>query len=80
MADNDIACPKCSQRMLEGFLPYTVGRGSSVYSQYPIDWAAGKPVRGWLGSWGGLRMRGRVRVPVTAYRCASCGYVEIYAK
>ena len=79
MADSNIACPKCSQRMLEGFLPYTIG-ATGLHPSYPLDWASGKPLMGWLGRWSGLRMSGRVRAPVTAYRCPSCGYVEIYAK
>ena len=79
MADNDAACPKCNQRMLKGFLPYTIG-ATSLQPYYAIEWAEGEPTMGAFGGFSGVRMRGRARAPITAYRCSSCGYVEIYAK
>ena len=39
------------------------------------SWVEGAPERGWLG----LRLKGRMRIPVTAFRCERCGLLESYA-
>jgi hypothetical protein len=41
------------------------------------SWAPGEPeVRRFLG---GIKYETRELIPLTAYRCPSCGYVEFYA-
>jgi hypothetical protein len=63
--------------MQEGFLP---DFGDGALSRQGV-WVEGKPVQGPLGGlFTGLRLRGKAKVAVTAFRCASCGYIEIYAK
>jgi hypothetical protein len=63
--------------MQEGFLP-DFGDGAIAHRQG--IWVEGKPVLGRLGGlFSGLRLRGRAQLPISAFRCTSCGYVEIYA-
>jgi hypothetical protein len=62
--------------MQEGFLP-DFGDGAIAR---PGVWARGRPAKGWLVGLFGQRMRRSEQVPITAYRCSACGYVEIYAK
>jgi hypothetical protein len=38
-------------------------------------WVSSLPKRNWAGI---LNFRGR-RLPITAYRCVNCGYLEFYA-
>ena len=64
-------CPKCSISSQEGFvLEHT--RNSRVAT----EWVEGKPERSF---WVGLVLKGRMRLPVTCYRCPRCGYLELYA-
>jgi hypothetical protein len=72
MARSEPVCPHCKQRMQEGYLP---DAATNVWRA--PSWVEGKPE--W-SFWTGLKMRGKTPLPVTAYRCPSCGYVEIYAK
>jgi len=41
------------------------------------QWAAGAPVKSF---WAGTRMPEEHFIPVGSYRCASCGYLELYAR
>jgi len=38
-------------------------------------WAAGLPERSW---WTGIKLR-KEALPITTFRCSSCGYLESYA-
>lgn len=69
MADGKTACPKCNHRMQEGFL---LDRGGPSVG----EWVEGPPELGWLG----LKWVRRKRMPIVAYRCQSCGYLEAYAR
>jgi hypothetical protein len=41
-------------------------------------WMEGAPERSiWTG---GVKLKGRRRLPVTTYRCPRCGYLESYAR
>jgi hypothetical protein len=40
------------------------------------EWIAGLPEKSF---WMGLKIKGRQRLPVTAYRCERCGFLESYA-
>jgi hypothetical protein len=69
-------CPKCRERMQEGILP---DFGDGAIARQSI-WVEGKPAVGPLGGFfGGLRLRGKAQLPITAFRCTSCGYVELSA-
>lgn len=41
------------------------------------QWIEGRPAR---SIWTGLKTKGMKMLPVTAYRCDRCGYLENYAE
>lgn len=55
---------------------YTVDSG---YGKTAVpQWVAGEPETSlWMG--GGLKLRGKVKLDMTTYRCRRCGYLESYA-
>ncbi len=65
-------CPRCAGAMEPGYL---VDHGHGAV--YPTAWAAGTPK--W-SRWLGLRVRREDKLPVTTYRCSSCGRLESYAQ
>jgi hypothetical protein len=71
MVQGQIACPKCKHQMQEGF-PIDTGLAPARVS----EWVEGPPQYGWLG----IKWVHRKRLPITAYRCPSCGYLETYAR
>ena len=63
-------CARCGGSMSEGFLldqtqTYAVGR-----------WVEGAPVR---SIWTGIKLKGRKRVPIQAFRCERCGALDLRA-
>jgi hypothetical protein len=68
MAQSTIAGPKCKQPMQEGYLREET-RQSRWYEGPPRRWL-GMTMVGWATK----------QLPITAYRCPSCGYLESYAK
>lgn len=58
--------------MEKGFL---TDHGYSV--TYPAAWVEG--VAEW-SRWTGLKLRKREKLPVTTFRCPSCGLLESYAQ
>jgi rubredoxin len=70
---NAVVCPKCQSEMREGFL---LDFGDN-FTAWATSWIEGKPETSF---WSGVKRAGRSRIPVAAYRCTSCGYVEIYAR
>ena len=71
MVQSEIACPKCKHQMQEGF-PLDRGDAPARVG----EWVEGAPEYGWLG----VKWVRRKRLPITAYRCPSCGYLETYAR
>jgi len=69
MSTVETTCAKCGNRMDVGFV---LDKGGPTVS----EWIEGRPEYGWLG----LRWFRRRRVPITYYRCQSCGHLEAYAK
>jgi len=41
------------------------------------QWVAGSPLKGF---WFVTKLRDEKRVPIGAYRCSSCGFLEMYAR
>jgi predicted RNA-binding Zn-ribbon protein involved in translation (DUF1610 family) len=70
-------CPKCGGGMLEG---YILDRAHGAYKQ--CTWIGGTPEeRKFLGlDMQSLNTTGRDQIPVTTYRCPSCGFLELYAQ
>ena len=66
-------CPKCDGAMQQGFI-----LDSTYGGQVASRWAAGVPQKSF---WTGIKhvSAGHV-IPITAFRCASCGYLESYAR
>jgi hypothetical protein len=67
-----MTCPDCQGAMVAGTL---VERGDYNYAKVP-EWVEGPLDRSlWTG-----QPKNAVRLEVTAYRCAKCGYLKLYAK
>jgi uncharacterized protein (UPF0212 family) len=64
-------CPKCGRRMEAGFV---LDQTHGGYAQ--ASWVAGPAER---SVWTGLKLKGRLRVPIATYRCPHCGFLESYA-
>ena len=67
-----LECPKCSRRMEEGFL---LDYGDHRIVR-PTRWAEGAPEAYF---WRFLKLRGKRKLEISAQRCGSCGYLELYA-
>ncbi len=71
MAMHSNQCPKCAGTMREGFVVDGIHGGSAVSS-----WVAGAPVK---SMWMGVKLSGRPRSEIAAWRCERCGFLEHYA-
>jgi hypothetical protein len=69
MESTNQQCPKCDGAMMPGFL---LDHSGGLFVSY---WAAGSPQNSF---WGGLK-KPELSLPVGAYRCSDCGYLELYA-
>jgi predicted nucleic-acid-binding Zn-ribbon protein len=65
-------CPKCQKTMERGHVP-DVGHGQVVVP----GWTQGAPER--QRFFGGIKYRPKEQLPLSAFRCPGCGYVEFYA-
>ena len=72
MTDSSADCPKCPGTMEEGFIPDATYGGNIL-----MQWFDGAPGKGFFG---GLKLTKKQQFPVTTDRCASCGYLEFYAR
>jgi predicted RNA-binding Zn-ribbon protein involved in translation (DUF1610 family) len=73
MAQTSFRCPKCQKTMEEGHIP-DMGRNRATQTA----WSHGRAER--QRFFGGIKFKPKEQIPLTAYRCPSCGYVELYAK
>ena len=65
-------CPKCNGGMEQGFVA-DHAHGPRLVSR----WAPGAPVKSF---WMGTKIAEQRLIPIGAYRCSSCGYLESYAR
>ena len=65
------SCPKCGGRMEQGF----VADATEHYTKV-TQWVEGAPQKSF---WGGVKSRGKRKVPIESWRCGRCGYLENYA-
>ena len=65
-------CTRCRKTMEAGFVLDHTQHSSGLQS----TWVEGEPERSF---WTGVKVKGRERLPVTTYRCPTCGYLESYA-
>lgn len=74
-SDKKLACPRCSGAMEGGYLsPQLVGKPFKQTNVMPVSWHKG--VVKW-SMWLGYRSRSK-GLPLRAFRCERCGYVEFY--
>lgn len=65
-------CPKCNGRMVQGYVLDNT-HGAHDVSQ----WAEGEPVK---SLWVGTKLPKQAMLPIGAYRCEYCGFLEFYAR
>jgi predicted RNA-binding Zn-ribbon protein involved in translation (DUF1610 family) len=78
MSQSVLSCPKCDAQMVSGYL-IDRSHGATYVSQ----WAEGTPRSSWL-----VRMltcgialpKSGERIPISTFRCQSCGFLESYAR
>ena len=68
------ACSRCNGALRIGFLEDKGERGSIGASRI-LSWIEGP---GQKGAFGGARVLGKERHDVTAYRCESCGHLDLF--
>jgi hypothetical protein len=66
-----IICPKCNGKMEQGFLP-DFGYGAVSLG----SWHRGLPKRSILT---GIKVIRSYKIPLAAFRCSLCGFVELYS-
>ena len=71
MTDSISPCPKCGGQLEAGYLP-----DASYVAQAIGRWASGSPAK---SAWTGTKVA-KQTVPLCAFRCTGCGYVELYAR
>jgi hypothetical protein len=69
----ELRCPKCGGAMEKGIMTDHFNYTSKVQS----EWVSGAPE---LSFWTGVKITGKKRLKVVAYRCTGCGYLESYAR
>jgi hypothetical protein len=75
MGDFHPTCPKCNEFMDRGHIPdYAHGDVMALQTV----WSPGDPVPRRFQT--GIKADRDAQIPVTAYRCAACGFVELYAR
>jgi len=72
MTEEIVLCPKCKNKMIHGFVP-TYFHNNSENSH----WCEGIPKKSFLG---GVDSQSDINIPIGAFRCINCGYLELYAK
>lgn len=65
-------CPKCQKTMERGHIPDVGHR-----QVYQTGWSRGEPEQ--RRFFGGIKFRPKEQFLLMAFRCPSCGYVELYA-
>lgn len=68
----NIPCPKCQEQMVQGFvLDHTYGGVDlGAWIEGPPKWSF----------WSGIQFRGHTKIPIAAFRCQGCGFLEFYAR
>ncbi len=64
-------CLRCGGEMEEGF---ALEEGQSGFKQG--RWIPGPPKK---SIWTGLKLGGKPKLPISAYRCMNCGFLDLYA-
>ena len=68
---SDPKCPKCQGKMIQGFIPdYAEG------AKFVTSWVDGHPKS---SAWAYTKVPLGGGIPVAAFRCQGCGFLEFYA-
>jgi hypothetical protein len=67
----ETSCPKCQGPMVQGYIP-DFTQGARLVS----TWREGNPRKSF---WFGTKISPTGGVPIGAFRCSGCGYLELYA-
>ena len=74
MIEKNQKCPKCQNKMDEGFIhDYTGG------SDFQLAWVPGTPQIKQRKVYQLYYVDRTKAIPITAYKCSNCGYLESYA-
>jgi len=65
-------CPKCTQKMLRGFIPEFSNRSSVSF------WVEGEPEHSFWAV--GVKIPKDKIIDIVTYRCVECGFLESYAR
>lgn len=71
MSNERMKCPKCNDDMIQGFI---LDQGHSAL--YVGTWYEGQPEKSF---WIKTRKPSTAGIPVGAFRCQRCGFLEFYA-
>jgi hypothetical protein len=71
MNNSTINCPKCKGNMVGGFIPDVTYGGFIV-----TGWHEGDPKKSF---WMRTKVSLEDCVPIRAFRCSGCGFLELYA-
>ena len=71
MINSKLLCPKCNGDMVQGFVP-----DYSHSSIFISGWHQGKPNKSF---WTVAKAPLAEGVPIGAFRCGKCGFLEFYA-
>jgi hypothetical protein len=67
----EVKCPKCKGDLEQGYILDIQGSGFRA----PADWVQGTMKGGLLP-----RFKVKTRRQIPAYRCTSCGYIELFTR
>ena len=70
-ADIEKCCPKCGDKMVQGFVVDNNHGGFHVAS-----WIRGAPQRSF---WWRTKVDRKNAIPIGTFRCSACGFLESYA-
>jgi hypothetical protein len=69
---NPSNCPKCEGAMVQGFIPDFIHHSINGV----CGWHEGQPQASF---WKGTKAKLAEGMPIGAFRCNKCGYLELYA-
>ena len=72
MTNEKMQCPKCQSEMVQGFVPDYYGSSWS----FVMAWFAGSPKKAF---WTRTKAPHGDGVPIGAFRCQKCGFLEFYS-
>ena len=71
MTNNKMPCPKCKGEMVQGFVPEYSHKDALL-----VSWREGQPKKSF---WTTTKAPRGAGVPIGAFRCQKCGFLEFYA-